>query len=325
MDEGGRLEAPGSGLALLTEQIAALLAHNGIGTPAEAFPLFDNDGDDRISVADLFASCEELNLAASREEVTQWISSHAHLCHQPDLSYVTLDTWSTALRHADGARVLEELGRATSLLSAAGDPQSVQEQKGPVHEDAELHRQLQAADELLAASKVHGSLQIDDEEEYSSDSSVSTVSSPEESAGGADSFELERATTDSSVGAARTQYEKAPTEQGRRSETVDVRSSSHLADEEMVERQRRQDEAAARIQARHRGIITRHRIKQTHGFSASLVCSFMLPLFCIVPVTDLGNEKILRSDAHFSVIADTLAIAIAWHDQRKSTTRPCRL
>ena len=76
------------------------------------------DGDSRLSVEDLFRSCQEFNLDMALNEIEGWISSRASSCHQSDLSYLTLESWKSALRYADGARALKRLGQVS--------PQSVE-------------------------------------------------------------------------------------------------------------------------------------------------------------------------------------------------------
>lgn len=90
-------------VSLLTEQIAAVMAHNGIATPAEAFLFFDIDQDDKISVADLFEACSEVQISVSKGVVSTWIAQHA----LQDETFLTPDAWHAALQHADGNRVLE--------------------------------------------------------------------------------------------------------------------------------------------------------------------------------------------------------------------------
>jgi len=91
-------------VALLTEQIAAVLSHNGISSPDEAFPLFDRDQDDLLSVADLFESCKEVQISTSEQQVAAWIACYAT---QNDKSFLTSEAWLLALENADGSRVLE--------------------------------------------------------------------------------------------------------------------------------------------------------------------------------------------------------------------------
>lgn len=91
-------------MALLSQQLAAVLEHNGIASADEAFPLFDLDQDERISVADLFESCTEVQVQTSSEQVAAWIAHHAQ---QEDKSFLTLSAWCTALQHADGKQILK--------------------------------------------------------------------------------------------------------------------------------------------------------------------------------------------------------------------------
>jgi Ca2+-binding EF-hand superfamily protein len=91
-------------MALLSQQLAAVLEHNGIASADEAFPLFDLDQDERISVADLFESCTEVQVQTSSEQVEAWIAHHAQ---QEDKSFLTLSAWCAALQHADGKQILK--------------------------------------------------------------------------------------------------------------------------------------------------------------------------------------------------------------------------
>ena len=96
-------------VALLTEQLAAVMAHNGIASPAEAFLFFDLDQDDKISVADLFSACTEVQIAVSEQVVADWIAYHAQ---HGDRTALTPDAWHAALQHVDGNTVLEVSVRA---------------------------------------------------------------------------------------------------------------------------------------------------------------------------------------------------------------------
>ena len=103
---------PNEGLGLLGEHIAAVLEHNGM-TADEAFPFFDLDQDERLSVADLLESCATANVNTSQPQVAAWIAHHAR---QDDKSFLTLSDWRAALAHADGSRVLQACN--PSVLSA---------------------------------------------------------------------------------------------------------------------------------------------------------------------------------------------------------------
>ena len=109
---GSMAAPPNEGLGLLGEHIAAVLEHNGM-TADEAFPFFDLDQDERLSVADLLESCAQANVNSSQPQVAAWIAHHAR---QDDKSFLTLSDWRAALAHADGSRVLQACN--PSVLSA---------------------------------------------------------------------------------------------------------------------------------------------------------------------------------------------------------------
>ena len=81
-------------LLTLTEQIAAVLRHNSIGSAEESFPIVDVDQDDRISVNDLFETCQEVQIEASLETCAAWIQRYAL---QSDKSFLTIDAWRQVL------------------------------------------------------------------------------------------------------------------------------------------------------------------------------------------------------------------------------------
>ena len=101
-------------MALLSQQLAAVLEHNGISSADEAFPLFDLDQDERISVSDLFDSCTEVQVQTSSEQVAAWIAHHAQ---QEDKSFLTLSAWCAALRGADGKQILKVRPRLCTALA----------------------------------------------------------------------------------------------------------------------------------------------------------------------------------------------------------------
>ena len=103
----------------LSEQLAAVLEHNGIASPSEAFPLFDLDQDERISAADLLESCTEVQIKTSLEQVAAWIAHHAQ---QEDKSFLTLGAWCAALQNADGQHVLQVRRRFWAALPPTCGP-----------------------------------------------------------------------------------------------------------------------------------------------------------------------------------------------------------
>ena len=86
---GSMAAPPNEGLGLLREHIAAVLEHNGM-TADEAFPFFDLDQDERLSVADLLESCAQANVNTSQPQVAAWIAHHAR---QDDKSFLTLSVY----------------------------------------------------------------------------------------------------------------------------------------------------------------------------------------------------------------------------------------
>ena len=174
-------------VALLTEQIATFLSHNRISSPDEAFPLFDRDHDDLLSVADLFESCKEVQIATSEQQVAAWIACYAT---QNDKSFLTSEAWLLALKNADGSE-MQEMKREQQALPR--EESATESEYGRMQKEQEsqvkLMEELRQAQSILESrdARVQGNLHGDVDEEHSS----SAPSIPADSAGSGDSFELQ--------------------------------------------------------------------------------------------------------------------------------------